>query len=430
MTATPSNPGTRRALLGGTASLLALSGCAVPMRASHDEGPGAPESASESPVARWMDVADRVGSDPAAEWPRPNTVALTARAMHDALNAVQPHYARWLPRGASEPPGAGASPSVAASMAAYTVLARRCTDPGRQEAQALLAAAIAAEPSESARTAGVALGTAIGTATLGSAGSTPPEKRTFPVFTEQGRWRPTPPGSRNSYYDLSAPFLFPDRTALQGPPPPDLTSARYLEDVEEVRRLGGAASTERSAAQAEAARFWVPQLLPRNLMLVLLRRLAAQPPRGGTWDEARMASILATAHADTDVIVYEEKAHYAFWRPVTAINLGSPGIRPDPLWQAMLVTPYHPDYPSGHSADLATGTTVIAGLLGDAPLRYQAVDRQGRPTRDFPSLSAMLAECSDSRIWAGAHFRSACNEGQRIGRAIGERALAQVPRVA
>jgi hypothetical protein len=319
---------------------------------------------------------------------------------------------------------------VAACMAAYTVLARRCTGPGREEAQALLAATMATESFGSAREAGAALGTAIGTTTLESVGSEPPAKQTFPTFTEEGRWRPAPPGSRNSFFDVSAPFLFPNRAALRGPAPPDLTSARYLEDCEEVRRLGGATAAARSAVQSEAASFWVPQLLARNLMLILLRRLATQPPQGGAWDEARMASILATAHADTDVISFAEKAHHAFWRPVTAINLGSPGVRPDPLWQPMLVTPYHPDYPSAHSADMATGTAVIAGLLGDEPLRYQAADRLGRPTRDFPSLTAMLRDCSDSRIWSGAHFRSACAEGERIGQVIAARALTRVPRIA
>ena len=435
MTSTPTAT-SRRALLAA-ASLLPLAACTPPLRAGHDAGPGEPALASDSPVARWMDLADRIGSNPGSGWPRSNTVALTARAMHDALNAIEPRHATWLPRNAGA--GAGISPVCALSAAARTVLARRGPP---AEADALLAALTAAEPSGPARESGTALGTAIGTATLEAAGPAP-ERRMFEVSDQQGRWRPTSAAGQNTFFYTNQPFLFPARDSLRGPPPPDLASDRYREDVEEVRRLGGSNSPARSEAQTEAANFWVPQLLHRNLMLLLLRRAAARPQRGtpgGTpgssvWDEARMASILATAHSDTDVFVYGEKAHHAFWRPVTAIGLGSPGaagapgIPADPLWQAVLNTPGHPDYPSGHSADITAGTLVIAGLLGEAPVRYQAIDRQGRPTRDFPSLAAMLTECSDSRIWAGAHFRFACNEGQRIGRAIAARALTQVPRL-
>ena len=422
----------RRAFLGGGAALLALSACETPMRAGHDPRPArdTSEPALSSPVARWLDVTDRLCGDPNAAWPRADSVALAARAMHDGLNAARPRYARWVPRAGSEPPGNGASPEVALAAAAYTVIAARSAPEAQGEARALLDATLAAEPSDSARTAGLALGNAIGTATLAGAGPTPPAKETFPVFSEAGRWRPAPPAGRNSFYDLSAPLLFPSRNSLLGPPPPDINSPTYLEVVAETRRLGGTTSTDRTTEQADIARFWVPQLLPRNLMVVLLRRLAERPPPGGVWDIARMVSILATAHADTDVFVYGYKAHFAYWRPVTAINLGSPGVRRDPLWQPLLVTPYHPEYPSGHSADVATGAYVITGLLGEFPFTYQALERQGRPTRDFPSLAAALTECSNSRVWCGAHFRTACDEGERLGRAIATQALAQVQRVA
>jgi hypothetical protein len=286
---------------------------------------------------------------------------------------------------------------------------------------------VAREPSGSAREAGITLGTAVGTATMARAGAVPPERRRFTVSDQETVWRSTPARFGNTYFYLDPPFLFPDRSALFGPPPPRILSARYREVLEEVRRLGGKDSTERTAAQTEAASFWVPQLLHRNLMIVLLLRLAAQPPRGGLWDMARMVSILATANADADVFAYGEKAHFSFWRPVTAINLGSPGIIPDPQWQPLLETPAHPDYPSGHSVDISTGTLIIAGLLGDAPLRYQAFDRPDRPPRGFSSLATLRRECSDSRVWAGAHFRTACAEGERIGGAIAARALAQVP---
>ncbi|MBI0535357.1 phosphatase PAP2 family protein [Roseomonas sp. KE2513] len=437
----PLPPATRRSFLSaaslgtaslGTASLLGLSACEGTMRAGHDPrpAPDVAEPALATPIGRWLVVADRLCGDPNAAWPRADSIALVTRAMHDGLNAAQPRYHRWLPRNGTEPASNGASPSVTLAAAAFTVVTGRSNPAAHGDARALLDATLAAEPAEAARTAGLALGAAIGTATLASAGPRPPAKETFPVFNEMGRWRPAPPAGRNSYYDLSAPLLFPSRDSLLGPPPPTLDSPEYLADVAETRRLGGTTSTDRTEEQGDISRFWVPQLIPRNMMLVLLRRMTARPLPGGVWDEARMASILATAFADADVFVYGYKAHFAYWRPVTGINLGSPGVRPDPIWQPLLVTPYHPEYPSGHSADIATGTHVIAGLLGEFPFTYQALERQGRPTRDFPSLAAARTECSNSRIWCGAHFRHACNEGERIGQAIATKALAQVQRIA
>jgi hypothetical protein len=45
-----------------------------------------------------------------------------------------------------------------------------------------------------------------------------------------------------------------------------------------------------------------------------------------------MISIPATANAAAEVFAYGGKSYFSFWRPVTAINLGSPGITADPQW--------------------------------------------------------------------------------------------------
>jgi len=41
--------------------------------------------------------------------------------------------------------------------------------------------------------------------------------------------------------------------------------------------------------------------------------------------------------------------------------------------------------------------------------------------RSFPSFSAAAKESADSRIYAGIHFRSACQDGLTLGRKIGQR---------
>jgi len=47
--------------------------------------------------------------------------------------------------------------------------------------------------------------------------------------------------------------------------------------------------------------------------------------------------------------------------------------------------------------------------------------------REFPGLTEMARERSDSRIWAGAHFRTANEESERVAARISAQALAAVP---
>jgi hypothetical protein len=45
-------------------------------------------------------------------------------------------------------------------------------------------------------------------------------------------------------------------------------------------------------------------------------------------------------------------------------------------------------------------------------------------TRAFTSVSQAARESADSRIYAGIHFRTACEDGLVLGRKIGEQAVA------
>jgi hypothetical protein len=160
--------------------------------------------------------------------------------------------------------------------------------------------------------------------------------------------------------------------------------------------------------------------------------MAERPLPGGDWDEARATSQLTAALADSFVMAWEEKRHFAFWRPVTAINQGSPGIVADPRWEALIPTPPHPDYPSGHSADCSTGARVLEGVFGAdvVPFDYPAVGAQPPASRRFATFADAANECGESRIWAGAHFRFASMEGLRIGTVVGAEALKSVPPLA
>ena len=61
-------------------------------------GVAQPAAASDA-VTAWTLAADRLGRG-GANW---RTLAIMHRAMHDAVNAAQPTYARWHPAEPGEP---------------------------------------------------------------------------------------------------------------------------------------------------------------------------------------------------------------------------------------------------------------------------------------------------------------------------------------
>jgi hypothetical protein len=77
--------------------------------------------------------------------------------------------------------------------------------------------------------------------------------------TRPGDWVPTPPAFAPALlpqWGNVVPFGIASGSAFRPPAPPALNSAEYAADLNEVKRLGSATSTERTADQTTIARFW------------------------------------------------------------------------------------------------------------------------------------------------------------------------------
>jgi hypothetical protein len=122
---------------------------------------------------------------------------------------------------------------------------------------------------------------------------------------------------------------------------------------------------------------------------------------------------------------------YNFWRPVTTIRAGdtdeNDATVPDPTWESFLNTPPLPDYPSTHSVAGGAAAAVLARFFGTDQISFSMPS--GAPfaeiTRSFTSFSQAAQENADSRVYAGIHFRTACQNGIKQGEQIGRRAFAQ-----
>jgi PAP2 superfamily len=98
----------------------------------------------------------------------------------------------------------------------------------------------------------------------------------------------------------------------------------------------------------------------------------------------------------------------------------------DPTWNSLQNTPAVSDYPSTLSTFSGAAATALAGALGTDQVPFKVTSGPPFPdiTRSFTSFSQAAREGADSRIYAGIHFRSACEAGLGLGRRVGERVVA------
>ena len=368
-------------------------------------------------------------------------------AMHDALNAADPVYARWHTARAGEPAAPPEAAEAAMVGAAHEVLFE-LHPADRDDLEGFYTDVLGALPPGEATRSGLALGQVIGAdAVQRRRDDGYAEIYAFPAGSAPGQWRPTAPVDRPGNTTRTRPFLRAERRDPDANPPPALGSAEFVARAAEIRDMGALDSSGRTPEQTYAAYYWAYQSSQRGFVLLAVQMLDDHPRPGGLAAEARFMSQLTAAMADSAVLAWSEKEQFSYWRPVTALNSGGGGIDPVPGWTPLIETPQHPEHPSGHATDCYTGAGMLATAFPDAgPIRYVAQSALPPPElaatgmgqhaqagtlteapRRFATLAAAAQECADSRIWAGAHFRSANDEGRRLAGLIVAGALAAVP---
>jgi len=151
--------------------------------------------------------------------------------------------------------------------------------------------------------------------------------------------------------------------------------------------------------------------------------------RHRSWlQNARILGVLNIAMADAAIACWEAKYYYVFWRPVTAIPLadtdGNDATVADPTFEPLFATPPHPEYPSGHSTVSGAATRVLARFFGERTSFNVTSDVMLGVTRSFASFTDALHEVTNARVFAGIHYRTACEDGERTGKAVADYILA------
>lgn len=352
----------------------------------------------------------------------------------------------------------GTPPAIRIVALVQTAAAEAVTAAGRQAPEAALAAAhramllkllpgqaaaieaafqatLTALPDNTARAQALAVGERAAAAVLARRaddGAAAPEA--YRPLTAPGTYVPTVVPAVTQW-PQRRPWLMASPSALRPSAPPALNSPQWERDFNEVKALGGKASSQRSAEQTEVARFW--DYSQPAVYFGIARSVANQPGR----DLAANAQLFATvaqAMDDAMIAVFDAKYAYSFWRPVTAIRNadqdGHPATERDPHWAPLIDVPMHPEYPSGHSILAAAVATVLKHELDGraVPMLTTTSPTAGgaspaQPTtRRWSDLDSFVREVSDARIWGGLHFRSATDVGEAMGRRIGELAARQL----
>jgi hypothetical protein len=222
------------------------------------------------------------------------------------------------------------------------------------------------------------------------------------------------------------PFTLLSSSQFWLPGPPALNTPIYARDYNEVKNVGGKVSTVRTAEQTQIARFWFegPGAWNTIARTVLTSRGA------DARDSARVLALMNLAMADAYIAGFKIRYVYDLWRPVTAIREGdhdgNDATAGDSTWDSHQNTPAVSDYPSTQSTFSAAAATVLASAFGGDQAQFTFTS--GKPfdgiTRSFTSFSQAARESADSRVYAGIHFRSACEDGLALGQKVGQRAAA------
>ena len=365
-------------------------------------------------ITDWADMTAEI-ADEGPDTIR--TIALAQNAVYEAVNAITARY----PRDRADLGSAqGASVEAAVAAASRAVLLQEAPAL-KDKTEAAYAHALAAIAEGEARTKGIGVGERAAADVLTKHSHDLDSIEPYRPVTSPGLYAPTtiPTGWSLGQH---RPWFMKSAAQFRPGPPPALQSELWARDYNEIKALGSATSTARTPEQTEIARFWATNL--PDVHLGLARSVATAAGREVTRN-ARLYAAVAAAMNETEISVFEAKYHYLFWRPITAVRNGdrdeNSATERDADWVPLIATPMQPEYPCAHCMLAATIATVLrAEAGGSSALALSTTSNTARGvTRRWASTDAVVQEVSMARIWAGVHYRTSTEAGNRMGEQVG-----------
>src|SRR5262245_8263456 len=349
-------------------------------------------------------------------------IASVHLAMFDAVNSIEPRYRPYRLAAIATK---DTSPEAAAAVAAGKVLAGLHPNES-EELNSQLAAYLAAIPEGAAKSNGIKVGEEVAAKIVverKADGASAPDA--YRPKTRPGVYVPTPI-TASSMWPSVKPFAMQSPSQFRPQPPIPLKGKEWATDYNEIKAVGGKASSKRTGRQTEDAQFWL--ITGPVSYYPIARQLVAA--RGmNVLESARFMALTSAAVADSYIAVFDAKYHYDFWRPITAIRNGdiddNAATELDPTWQPIDNTPMHPEYPCAHCISSAAMATVIETVLGSPDIPEVSMTSPTAPgvTHRWSNVWAYADEVALARIYAGFHYRFSTRVGQDMGRKIGRHVM-------
>lgn len=382
-------------------------------------------AANADVVADWNEIA--VQSTLTAARPGPTGVidlAIVHAAMYDAVQAIEKGYEPYY----VDVPGATGNPTAAAARAARDVLVSRF--PSQRDAIDLTFLQYLRARGIPENDPGIAVGitAAAGIIAVRACDGSFPAVAPPPFIggIGIGVWRPTPPANspmQAPWLGNVTPFFMTRPTQFRADPPPPVSSRRYARDYNEVKSVGALNGSTRNPWQTDIAHFYAG-----NTLVIWNRALRdiSNANVSSVAESSRLFALAELAVADALITSWNDKTHYVFWRPITAIQEGdSDGNQwtvGDASWQSLIVTPPYPDYTSG-AVNFATAMTrSIEHFFETDVMTFSVTTTNTVPTvedtRTYNRLSDAAEDVVDARVYSGIHFRFADEAARKQARGI------------
>lgn len=263
----------------------------------------------------------------------------------------------------------------------------------------------------------------------------------FEVVHTPGRWVPTPPDYadgtephwrkiRTMAMDSSNQFSLPNPIPYSEDP-----KSPYWKELAEVHETVN--RVQDSSAEMDILTFWDDNpFVSRHKGHLMFQDKKMTP--GGHWmaitrvicrnqksdfvSTSKAYALTAVSLFEAFISCWDLKYSTALVRPETVIS-----AKIEKEWHPHLITPPFPSYTSGHSTISAAAAESLTALFGDQVAFTDSTELEfGLPVRSFASFREAAMEASISRVYAGIHYRSDCDQGNRQGTMVGQYVAARL----
>ena len=117
--------------------------------------------------------------------------------------------------------------------------------------------------------------------------------------------------------------------------------------------------------------------------------------------------------------------HWSNWRPITAIHEGdndtNKRTKGDTEWLPFAATPPYPDHTSGYNCVTGAWMNTARAFFGTDKVTFDLVriaPNVPNVTRTYTRFTDVIDDTIDARVYQGLHFRTADEQGARLGRDV------------